>query len=213
MYNETHPASLFTLLLSFFILQTHLSRLRLLVVSLEKSLSLLVDALCPSLSSGSVPHTASLSLLLKRTLASLLGLGLDNVLNDLTLVLESVTLGELVKLVVKMLVDLACSAVLGEQTTENTLAAHPHDLARHTGVLGTLSLTETGVTTSTLSLKMGTGARARVDGDGLLDDQTIGDELADSLAAVGVGNGSGLAGVKPNFSLADVENARGETLL
>lgn len=49
-------------------------------------------------------------------------------LNKRTLVLEGVTLGGVVKLVVKVLVDLAAGAVLDEQPTENPLAAHPDDL-------------------------------------------------------------------------------------
>ena len=38
-----------------------------------------------------------------------------------------------------------------------------------------------------------------VDGDGLLDDQTILDELADVLARVGVGNLVDLVGVQPHL--------------
>lgn len=42
--------------------------------------------------------------------------------------LEGVTLGEVVKLVVEVLVDLAGSTVLDEQTAEDPLAAHPQNL-------------------------------------------------------------------------------------
>jgi hypothetical protein len=52
-----------------------------------------------------------------------------NVFNQGTLVLEGVTLAQVVKLVVKVLVDLAGGTVLNEETAENTLAAHPEDLA------------------------------------------------------------------------------------
>ncbi len=41
------------------------------------------------------------------------------------LVLEGVTLAGVVQLVVEVLVDLSASTVLYEQTSENTLAAHP----------------------------------------------------------------------------------------
>jgi hypothetical protein len=51
------------------------------------------------------------------------------VFNESTLVLEGVTLGEEVKLVVEVLVNLSCGAVLDEKTTEDTEAAHPKDLA------------------------------------------------------------------------------------
>lgn len=50
------------------------------------------------------------------------------VLNERALVLEGVTLGEVVELVVEVLVDLAAGAVLDEETAENPLAAHPQDL-------------------------------------------------------------------------------------
>lgn len=42
--------------------------------------------------------------------------------------LEGVTLGEVVELVVEVLVDLAAGTVLDEEAAEDTLAAHPEDL-------------------------------------------------------------------------------------
>ena len=53
------------------------------------------------------------------------------VFDESTLVLEGVTLGEEVELVVEVLVDLAGGAVLDEETTEETETAHPDDLAAH----------------------------------------------------------------------------------
>jgi hypothetical protein len=50
------------------------------------------------------------------------------VLNERPLVLEGVTLGEVVELVVEVLVDLAAGAVLDEQAAEDPLAAHPQNL-------------------------------------------------------------------------------------
>jgi hypothetical protein len=50
------------------------------------------------------------------------------VLDQCSLVLESVTLAEVVQLVVKVLVDLACSTVLDEKTTEDTQTSHPDNL-------------------------------------------------------------------------------------
>lgn len=49
-------------------------------------------------------------------------------LNQGALVLEGVTLGGVVQLVVKVLVDLAAGTVLDQETAENTLATHPEDL-------------------------------------------------------------------------------------
>lgn len=51
------------------------------------------------------------------------------VFNESTLVLEGVTLGEVVKLVVEVLIDLSGGAVLDEETAEDTETAHPEDLA------------------------------------------------------------------------------------
>ncbi len=51
------------------------------------------------------------------------------VFNESTLVLEGVTLGEVVQLVVEVLVDLAGGTVLDEETTEDTETAHPENLA------------------------------------------------------------------------------------
>lgn len=50
-------------------------------------------------------------------------------LNESALVLEGVTLAQVVELVVKVLVDLASSTVADEEATENTHAAHPENLA------------------------------------------------------------------------------------
>lgn len=51
------------------------------------------------------------------------------VLNQSTLVLEGVTLAQVVELVVEVLVNLAGGTVADEQTTEDTHAAHPENLA------------------------------------------------------------------------------------
>ena len=50
-------------------------------------------------------------------------------LNEGTLVLEGVTLAQVVELVVEVLVNLAGGTVLDQQTTEDTEAAHPNNLA------------------------------------------------------------------------------------
>lgn len=50
--------------------------------------------------------------------------------NESTLVLEGVTLGEVVQLVVEVLVDLSGGTVLDEKTAEDTETAHPQNLAK-----------------------------------------------------------------------------------
>jgi hypothetical protein len=50
-------------------------------------------------------------------------------LNEGTLVLEGVTLGQVVEFVVEVLINLAGGSVLDEKTAENTETSHPYDLA------------------------------------------------------------------------------------
>ena len=83
----------------------------------------------------------------------------------------------------------------------------------HTGVLGTLALTETTVTAVAAGLVELTGAGAGVHGDGLADDEAIADELADGLTRVGVGDLGHLIGVEPNLALAAADHGGGEALL
>jgi len=92
-------------------------------------------------------RTLGVHLLLDDTLTSLLSLSLVDMLNQCSLVLESVTLAQVVEFVVEVFVDLAAGTVLDEKTTENSETAHPDDLAWHTSISGTLSLTETTMST------------------------------------------------------------------
>ena len=82
-----------------------------------------------------------LSLGLKLFLAEDLGLGLVDLLNKHVLVLELVTLGLEVQLVVHLAVDLLLVSISAQETTEDTQAAHPQDLLGHASVPSTLSLT------------------------------------------------------------------------
>lgn len=152
-------------------------------------------------------------LLLELPLTGLLGLGTVDVLNKGALVLEGVTLSSVVQLVVQVLVDLAACAVLDQQPAENTLTAHPEDLLRHTGIGGTLALSEATVATDSSGEVQLTGTGTRVHGDGLSDDEAIGDELADGLAGVGVGDLADLVGVEPNLALTAVEDIGRKALL
>ena len=58
-----------------------------------------------------------------------------HVLNQRSLVLEGVTLAQVVELMVEVLVDLATGTVLDEQTAEDSKAAHPDDLATYPSAL------------------------------------------------------------------------------
>lgn len=135
------------------------------------------------------------------------------VLDKGALVLKGVTLAQVVELVVQVLVDLAAGAVLDEETAENSEAAHPQNLRRHTGVGGTLALTVTTVAADSAGKVELTGPRARVHRHGLSDDEAIGDQLADGLAGVGIGDFALLIGIEPDLALAAADDRRGEALL
>lgn len=198
-------------------------------------------------------------------------------LNKGALVLECVTLGGVVQLVVEVLVDLSGGTVLDQKAAENTLTAHPHDLPiiqhvsldlirtidgslnvarnipsilsscnhvgtmarnslttpcfyplyhltstsnrdgvhvlRHTGIGSTLPLSEATVATDPAGEVQLTSTGTRVHGDWLADDEAIGDELADGLAGVGVGDLVDLVGVEPDLALAAAEDISCEALL
>lgn len=127
-------------------------------------------------------------------------------LNEGTLVLEGVTLAAVVQLVVEVLIDLSAGTVLDQKTAEDSEAAHPEDLAGHTGIGGTLTLTVTTVSALSAGEVQLAGARSRVLGGGLSDDEAIGDELSDGLARVGVGDLALLVGVEPNLALAAADD-------
>ena len=109
-------------------------------------------------------------------------------LNQSSLVLEGVTLAQVVKFVVQVLVDLAAGTVLDEEAAENTETAHPDNLAIrldqnvslssqfryiipwHTSIRSTLPLTKTTMSTNSSCSCEFPGARSRVHGDGLSDD-------------------------------------------
>jgi len=180
---------------------TPLLRLGLLFVT-ELGTLLGNNSLLLSLTGSLGLRTLGIHLLLQDSLASLLGLGSVDVLNQRSLVLEGVTLAEVVEFVVQVLVDLAAGTVLDEEATEDTKTTHPDDLAWHTSVRSTLPLTETTVSTNSARSSEVPGARSRVHGDGLADDEAISHELSDGLAGVGVGDFAGLVGVKPDLALS-----------
>lgn len=134
-------------------------------------------------------------------------------LNESTLVLEGVTLAAVVQLVVQVLVDLSGGTVLDEKTAEDSETTHPQDLAGHTGVGRTLSLTVATVSALPPGEVQIAGTGAGVLGNGLADDEAIGEELSDRLAGVGVGDLALLVGVEPDLALAAADNRGREALL
>jgi hypothetical protein len=158
-------------------------------------------------------RTLGIHLLLEDSLACLLSLRSVDMLNQGSLVLESVTLAQVVEFVVQVLVDLATGTVLDKKTSEDTKTTHPNDLARHTSIRSTLPLTKTTVSTNSSCSCEFPGTRSRMHGNGLSDDEAICDELSDSLAGIGVGDLAGLIGVEPDLALSAADNGCCQTLL
>ena len=90
-------------------------------------------------------NSSGLLLLFELLLSDLLVLHLVNALDKNGLVLELVTLSGKVEMMIDILGDLLGLSILLEESSENSLSSHPEDLGRHSGVSGTLSLTETVV--------------------------------------------------------------------
>ena len=126
--------------------------------------------------------SSSLTLGLELLLTDLLLLHLVDALDKNGLVLEEVTLGAEVEMMVDILGDLLGLSILLEKSTEDSLSPHPQDLDRHTGVGGTLSLTETVVSALSFGLVHSLGAGTGVHLDALLKDESISVQLADVLS-------------------------------
>jgi hypothetical protein len=130
------------------------------VLILTKNVSSLLLGLLQDVELLGVPLGLLLSSLLSSGLtllgllhfALLLSLHLVDRLDEHGLVLELVTLGSEVEVVVDFLGDLLGLAVLSEQASENALSPHPEHLLGHSRVLGTLPLTEAGVAALSLGL-------------------------------------------------------------
>lgn len=142
-----------------------------------------------------------LSLLFDGLNTGVLGLELVDGLNQVALVLVDVTLALKVEIAVQVLVNLLLSAILGKKTAEDAKTADPEELLGHTGIGGTLSLTETSVTTEELGGVSLSHSEAGVDLDRLADDETILEELTDGLTGVGSRNLGDLIRVKPDTTL------------
>ena len=130
----------------------------------------------------SVLSSSGFSLGLEILLADNFSLGLVDGLNKDVLVLELVTLGTQVQLVVHLAVDLLLLSIPTEQSTEDAKSAHPEDLLGHTGVLGTLSLTGTLMAALALGLSPCLCARSRVGCNNLSHDQSVLHKLPNVLA-------------------------------
>ena len=155
----------------------------------------------------------SLGLLLKGLSLDGLSLSLVDGLNQDSLVLELVTLGSHVEEVIDVVIDLSLLAVLAEQSTENSLSSDPQNLGGHTSLSGTSTLAGSHVATLSLGLKIQSNSGARVDGDGLLNDETILNQLSNRLSGVCDGDIAGLVRVQPDTALSALRNRSCEASL
>lgn len=111
-----------------------------------------------------------------------LSLSLVDSLNQNSLVLELVTLGLHVEVVINVVINLSLLSVLAEKTSENSLSSDPHDLGGHASLSGTSALTGSHMSTLALGFEVQSTASTGVHGHWLLDDQTTLDQLSDSLS-------------------------------
>ena len=172
----------------------------LLSLDLEQTLSLLCQTRGLALAHSLVLDTTSLHLFLDVLGSDFLSLGAVNVFHEDTLVLEAVTLGFEIECVVaerasanepvtgresysQMLVDLSSLPVLFQESPENPHSPQPLDLGGHTGLGGTLSFTESSVSSESLGSLEFPGTGTRVD-DGGFDDTAACKHTAE-IAGVG----------------------------
>ena len=187
----------------------------LLLADNQKHCSSLLSSLLSNKSGGLLLplllHDAGLSLsglglLLQRLGLDGLSLSLVDGLNQDSLVLELVTLGLHVEVVIDVVIDLALLTVLAEESTENSLSSDPQDLGGHTSLLGTSALTRSHVTTLSLGSEVQSNASSRVDGHGLLNDETVLNQLSDSSSGVSQSDLAGLIRVQPHATLSALGN-------
>ena len=182
-----------------------------LIISKHRLLSVLLGegssgSLLLSLLGNSGLSLSGLSLIFKSLSLDSLGLSLVDSLNKNSLVLELVTLGSHVEEMIDVIIDLALLAVLAEQSTKNSLSSDPQNLSGHTSLSGTSALARSHVTTLSLSLEVQSNSGTRVDGNGLLNDETILNQLSNSLSGVGKGDVAGLIRVQPDTALSALGN-------
>lgn len=126
--------------------------------------------------------SSGLLLLCEFLFSLLLSLHFVNGLDQDSLILELVTLGSQIEVMVDILGDLLCLSILSEETSENSLSSHPEDLAWHSCVLGTSSLTGTVVSSLSLGLVDSLDPGLRVHGNMLPHDETVLEEFSNILS-------------------------------
>jgi len=157
--------------------------------------------------------SSGFSLFLELGLSDFLLLHLVDGFDQNGFVLELVTLGAEIEMMVDILGDLLGLSVLLEKSSEDSLSSHPEDLRRHSCVSGTLSLTETVVSSLSLGLLHSLASRSRVHMDLSLHDKTIVKEFLDVLSGVGESDFVCFIWVDPNSSLSTLQHSSSQSFL
>lgn len=87
------------------------------------------------------------------------------------------------------------------------------NIRRHPSIRGTLPLPKPTMSSNPPRGRQLPRPRTRVHGDGLADDKAIGNEFADRLARVCVGDFVDFVGVEPYFAFAAADHGGREALL
>ena len=150
---------------------------------------------------------------LELVVLDLFGLLLEDGLNEHSSVLELVTLGGEVELVVDGSVDLLGGSVLLEQSPQHSLPSHPEHLGGHSALEGASALTDTGVSAESDGLEVLSGSGPGVHLLLPLHDEAVLDEFADEDSGVGLADLLHFAGVDPDSLSAALEHFRCQSFL
>jgi hypothetical protein len=121
-------------------------------------------------------------LLSELLLSDLLLLHLVDGLNKDRLVLELVTLGGEVEMMVDVSGDLLGLSIFSKESSEDSLSPHPLDLDWHSSVSGTLSLSVTSMSSLSLGFVHSLDSGSRVHGNGSLHDESVLIEFSNVLS-------------------------------
>jgi len=143
----------------------------------------------------------------------LFGLLLEDSLDEDSSVLELVTLGGKVELVVEGTIDLLGLSVLPQQSAEHSLSAHPKDLGGHSALASTSALTRTSVITLAFGFKVESSSGARVDFLFALHDEAVLDELSNKDSGVSLADLLDFVGIHPNTRPSALQHLSCQSLL
>jgi len=117
--------------------------------------------------------SSSISLLFKFLFKDFLLLHLVDGFNKNGLVFELVTFSSKVEMMINVGGDLLGLSIFSEKSSEDSLSSHPEDLGWHSSVSGTLSFTETRMSSLSLGLMHSLASGSGVDSNLSLHDKSV----------------------------------------